>query len=178
MLKVASVSWTLADDVIFGNMSLVLYANGCKWACPGCHNKALQCFEVNDSLKFSSNNAIIAYLEAKIKAMPDLANCLTVVGSGGDFFFQLQAWLDLCEAIKQLYPQLKIIWYTGAEHSETNVAVLGSKSSYLDAILWGKLAPEDGYVIKYISRAENMHETASKTSISKYNSQFEEAEHG
>lgn len=173
MLKVASISWSFADDIVFNNIALVLYANGCRWACPGCHNKQLQCFESIDKLRFEDNNSVLSYIRDKIDTGSFLNNKLTIVGSGGDFFFQLPAWLDLCSAIKREYPWIKILWYTGAEHTNANIAMLDRGLHLIDAILWGKLKNSNGYVIKDISRKSDMHESTEKIRISEYNTEFE-----
>ncbi len=174
MLKVASISWSFADDIVFSNIGLVLYANGCRWGCPGCHNKQLQCFENITQLRFEDNAAIIAYVTDKIHSMAYLDNNLTLIGSGGDFFFQLSAWTELCLSLKALFPWLKIVWYTGAEHTPENIAVLGDNINAFDAILWGKLRVIDNYVIKKLTRSEDGHINFTPVQISEYNNSFEE----
>lgn len=173
MLKVANVTWSLTDDIIFNNPALVLFANTCKWACPGCHNKALQCFESTNDLLFSDTHAVMSYVfncVTKYKFM----NELTVVGSGGDFFFQLNAWLDFADRLDYIFPAAKLIWYTGAEYSEENLDKLLNKKHLFDAILWGKLRHREGMVVKTLTLGSDLHTTPGEILTGEYNYKFEE----
>lgn len=172
-LKVANVTWSFSDDVIFHNLALVLYANGCKWACHGCHNKKLQCFEPVQDIKFSDISAITEYITDRVSnsIQPEK---ITVVGSGGDFYFQLPAWKRLCKELKMLYPHMPIIWYTGAEFTQENTALLGDSVKYFDAILWGKLKTKNGRVLKTVSRVITAHSKGEEILLSEYNPEFED----
>ncbi len=173
MLKVANVVWSFADDIIFHNPALVLFAHGCKWACPGCHNKALQCFESIETPKFSHSDDLMRFVfEAAVKYK--FNHGLTIVGSGGDFFFQLDAWLAFCKKIKHLFPAIKLIWYTGAEYSDENLTKISDSLNDLDAVLWGKLRHKNGYVVKTLSLGENGHKTSKEIVTGEYNYKFEE----
>jgi len=173
VLNIANVTWSFSDDIVFHNLALVLYANGCKWACHGCHNKKLQCFEPVESLKFTTLPAITEYITDRVdnSIQPEK---ITIVGSGGDFYFQLPAWEKLCKELKMLYPNMPIIWYTGAEFTKENVAMLGDSAALFDAIMWGKLRVEDGQVVKTMSKAVTAHVVGERILISEYNPNFEE----
>jgi len=173
VLNIANVTWSFSDDIVFHNLALVLYANGCKWACHGCHNKKLQCFEPVESLKFTTLPAITEYITDRVdnSIQPEK---ITIVGSGGDFYFQLPAWEKLCKELKMLYPNMPIIWYTGAEFTKENVAMLGDSAALFDAIMWGKLRGEEGRVVKTMSKAVTAHVVGEKILISEYNPNFED----
>jgi len=174
-LKVTDVTWSFSDDIIFHNLALVLYANGCKWACHGCHNKKLQCFEPVQSVKFSDIPAVTEYITERVSnaIQPEK---ITIVGSGGDFYFQLPAWKKLCQELKMLYPSMPIIWYTGAEFTPENIAMLGDSAQYFDAILWGKLRAKNNRVCKTVSRVISAHAVGEEILFSEYNPEFENIE--
>lgn len=170
MLKVASISWSFADDIIFHNPSLVLYASGCKWACPGCHNKALQCFSPPEALAYDNTDTLLKYISSQIKTNKILSNGFTIVGSGGDFYFQLEQWLDFCNKAKDQLPDAKIIWYTGAEFNKDNTLALGSGAGVINAILWGKLKVINGKVMKTVSMCDDGHSSGEFRQVSVFQS--------
>ena len=69
---------------------------------------------------------------------------------------------------------MPIIWYTGAEFTKENVAMLGDSAALFDAIMWGKLRVEDGQVVKTMSKAVTAHVVGERILISEYNPNFEE----
>ncbi len=73
-----------------------------------------------------------------------------------------------------LYPDMPIIWYTGAEFTKENVAMLGDSAKLFDAIMWGKLKVEEGRVVKTMSKAVTAHVVGEKILISEYNPNFED----
>ena len=161
MLNVASATWSFADDIVFGNLSLVLFANGCKWGCPGCHNKKLQCFEESQPMKDP-----YLYVTQKLSGNQRLiGKNITVVGSGGDFFFQLEEWRAFCARLKKDFPDIKIVWYTGTDYSERHL--VGDVSDF-DAILWGRLNNTGGKVIKQVSLLGDSHVGTTPIIVSDY----------
>ena len=162
MLKVANATWSFTDDIVFGNPALVLFAHGCKWACPGCHNKELQCFESTEMI-----DDPFAFIYRKIINAMELTEDVTLVGSGGDFYFQMEDWVYFCEEVKYTFPNIKIVWYTGLEYDTTKVAEL-EKLSIFDGILWGRLNNTNGKVVKTLSKSITDHKLPEKVIVSDY----------
>ncbi len=131
MIKILSLDeLNLQDDCIFNRPAFVLYASGCKWNCEFCHSK--NTWDFNQGFFIDSNSII-----PKIRNISTTIN-ITLVGEGGDFFFQLNDWLSFIRDIrKEVSNNIKIIWYTGAE---INDILTISKSDLLlfNTILCGK----------------------------------------
>ncbi len=118
--------------------------------------------------------AIIEIIKAKSEFLKKVScHDLTVVGSGGDFFFQLEDWLALVHKIKLLCPYVKIIWYTGADFSEEG-GEDKCRLKEIDAILWGRLRNSDGLVVKQLSLAKDGHATITDVIIGQYRPEFED----
>ena len=107
MIKVAKYEFNLQDDVFFNRIALVLYAQGCKWNCKGCHSKELWTFEGGQEL---TPKDIVDTLDKRRVDPKEI----TIVGQGGDFWFQFNEWLEFCKMIKNALPDIKIAWQTGA----------------------------------------------------------------
>ena len=110
-IRIARLEFNLMDDVFFNRVAAVLYAAGCKWKCAGCHSKALW----NAKGKEYSSEMFIKKLLREFK-YPE--KDLTVVGQGGDFWFQLENWIGFCKDIKKHLPNIKIAWQTGASKED------------------------------------------------------------
>jgi hypothetical protein len=78
------------------------------------------------------------------------------------------------EKLDHLFPGIRTVWFTGAEHSEENLAKIGCRIEFVDAILWGKLRHEDGKVVKYLSQVSDNHRATTKIFTGEYASKFEE----
>jgi len=116
------------DDVVFHRPSITLYAAGCKWKCKYCHSKVTW----NQQGYYLDLKELYQYLDK-------FADMFTLVGEGGDFYFQLKDWVRLCNLLKDRYPDLKIIWYTGASlHTIQAIHKRLYDLSSFDAILCGR----------------------------------------
>ena len=162
MIRIVREAWSLQDDIIFENPSYDLYALGCAWNCPGCHNGTLQSFESPDAYNISYSDRR-DYLRSRLDL---LDGDLTVLGLGGDFWFQFRDWLDFNIELKRDLPSIKTVWYTGAEYEErlaTNIDL-----QMFDAILWGKLKHVDGMVYKHVTKATDNHKNPEIRFISEF----------
>ena len=101
-------------------------------------------------------------------------NDLTIVGSGGDFFFQLSAWLDFARQLKTTHPSIKLLWYTGAEYSGESLIKIGPDIGLFDGILWGRLRAVNNKVVKTLSLGSEQHIKGYEIETGDYNNTFEE----
>ena len=121
----------LQDDVVFHNPAIVLYAAGCKWKCKYCHSR--------DTWDFNQGYDLTAYeMIELLNTLKQYTEDTTIVGEGGDFFFQLKNWFDFIKDVKDEHSWIKVVWSTGA--SLNVVRNIFNKrfaymKSYFDAIL-------------------------------------------
>jgi len=166
-IDITRVTWTLQDDIVYNNPAISLYATGCSWKCKGCYNKELWDFEHPDNRKYKACT-LIDYINAKSKYLP--SKDISIVGVGGDFWFQVQAWLGFIKEVKEALPDVKTVWYTGAAYSAKPKVDLTS----IDAILWGALASRDGKVYKTISKSDTNHSDLGEILVNDYDSTHED----
>ena len=104
-IRIASI---LEDSIVDGEgLRLVVFAQGCLHACPGCHNP-------------SSHPLADGYLVDEEEIIDLLLSNPLLSGitlSGGEPFLQVEAFTSLCEAIakvkEELDPEFTIMAYTG-----------------------------------------------------------------
>lgn len=166
-VKINRVTWSLQDDVVYNNPCLSLYATGCRWNCKGCYNKELWNFRHPDSKEYSVDT-IIEYIKSREDILQP--KDVTVVGMGGDFYFQLPAWVAFTQKLKAALPEVKLVWYTGAEYTTKLLKDVG----HIDAILWGMLKPKEGKVYKTITEAKTNHLTTGELFINDYDPTHED----
>jgi len=132
MIRVLSVDvFNLQDDVVFNNPAVVLYAAGCKWKCKYCHSK--NTWDFNQGYELASNDMI-----RLLKELQQYSNDITLVGEGGDFYFQLENWFDFIRDVKTECPFVKVVWSTGASFKTLKSIFSKLKpdyKQYFDAIL-------------------------------------------
>lgn len=149
------------SDIVFGNIDVSIYAQGCKFGCKHCHSK--QC---NDSKEydFISHNDILR-LCTKIVGAKEVS----IVGLGGDFGFQMSEWIWFCQMIKdfeQTSKTIKTILYTGFFNPEEMMLYYDWLSYYhlktTDAILWGRWDGVSNNIVKDVTIDHDMHKTPIK----------------
>lgn len=122
------------DSIVDGpGIRFTIFYQGCKHHCKNCHNPETWNFEQGTLI---DNDEIIE----KLKKNPLLDG---VTLSGGDPMFQLDSVVDLCQKIKQNFPEFNIILYTGYTYEElqemskkvSNIKVL---QRFLDFIIDGR----------------------------------------
>ena len=166
-VNVTRVTWSLQDDIVYNNPALVLYATGCAWKCKGCYNKELWDFNHPDSKKYKASK-LTEYVSSRARYLP--VNKITIVGIGGDFWYQLDNWLAFITKVKETHPEIKTVWYTGAELSMRPANDLSS----IDSILWGALTSRDGKVYKTITESKTDHSTPGEIFVNEYDSTHED----
>lgn len=165
-IKVNRVTWSLQDDVVYNNPCLSLYATGCRWKCKGCYNKELWDFNHPQSKEYLPEK-LINYIKSRENSLPQ--KDISIVGLGGDFYFQLNDWLEFTRKLKEELSQIKIVWFTGCEYNNKLVKDM----LHIDAILWGMLKPKHGKVYKTITEAKSMHLKQGELFINDYDSTHE-----
>lgn len=111
-------------------MRFVLFTQGCKHHCEGCHNPTTWNFD-------SGMDMSIEEIIESIRENQHIISGITI--SGGDPFEQKLELLELCIAIKTSFPKLSILIYTGYTYEEllmdkTNTDIL----IYTDILIDGK----------------------------------------
>lgn len=156
MIKVNSIDFlNLQDDVIFNNPAIIFYASGCNWKCKYCHSKDTWDFNkgvfVDESIV---DNVITDFISNKLP--------ITLIGEGGDFWFQRKEWSEFIKNIKDKYYNyfnlIKVVWYTGAEVGDVEDWFSKNEEyrKYFDVVLCGKpfmnkeeLNVKDMYIPKF-----------------------------
>lgn len=169
MVKINNITWSLQDDIVYNNIALCLYATGCAWNCKGCYNKELWDFNHPGSFLLSAEG-LTKYLEEKTRYIPE--DSISIVGMGGDFWYQLDNFIELINNVKAKFPNIKVVWYTGAHPNYRPDKDL----SMFDTILWGKLTNRDGKVYKTVTHADTNHEIEGEVFVNDYDQSFEETE--
>jgi organic radical activating enzyme len=128
----------LQDDCVFNNPAIILYAAGCKWGCKYCHSK--NTWDFNQGYYITVDN-----IENLVKDFIDNNLSITIIGEGGDFFFQLDDWFEFIKDLKERFNNnelIKVIWYTGAEIEDIiklfSIEKYKHYKKYFDVILCGK----------------------------------------
>ena len=165
-LKISQITWSFQDDIVYDNIALCLYATGCAWGCKGCQNKDLWDFESEASFEIKTGK-LIEYIRDKIKYINE--ENISVVGLGGDFWYQADNYTKAMAEIKKEFPKIKIVWYTGAYFEYKHPDNLES----IDAILWGPLKNKDEKVYKTLTNAPHT-EIAKEIFVNDYDHQFED----
>lgn len=132
-----SISANLCDDIVYGNIAISLPAIGCKFGCELCHSKSLQ----EPRLAFGRLLSAEDFIESMTSAVNNIGRNITIVGTGGDFFFQLDQWILFCHKVKSTFGRLvKIVWYTGVEYKSSDYSIVVGKDNIedIDAIVWGR----------------------------------------
>jgi organic radical activating enzyme len=138
-IKVVSVEvMNLQDDVLYHNPAIVFYAAGCKWDCKYCHSK--NTWNFNQGYYVTPEDYYDIIKDLLFNNAP-----VTIIGEGGDFYFQLENWFNFVKDIKDKFKLfsdlLKVIWYTGAEVDEIQDIFYNKypeMQRYFDAVLCGK----------------------------------------
>lgn len=134
-----TISPNLCDDIVYGRIAISLHAIGCEWECPDCHSKQLRKFNYKKQIEINADDFCRDWKDA-IDAVG--IDNITIVGTGGDFCFQLDNWLEFCSDIKRILgSQVRIVWYTGALAEDNGVyrSIISCKHiECVDAILWGR----------------------------------------
>lgn len=104
-IRIASL---LEDSIVDGEgLRLVVFAQGCLHACPGCHNPSSHPLE--DGYLIDEEEIV-----DRLLANPLLSG---ITLSGGEPFLQVEAFTSLCKAIEkvkeELDPEFTIMAYTG-----------------------------------------------------------------
>ncbi|MGB4589104.1 MAG: anaerobic ribonucleoside-triphosphate reductase activating protein [Clostridiaceae bacterium] len=120
-IRIASL---LEDSIVDGEgLRLVVFAQGCLHACPGCHNPSSH--PLNEGYLIDEEEIIELLLSNP------LLSGITL--SGGEPFLQVDAFTSLCEAIakvkQELDPEFTIMAYTGYTLEE--MLHHGSSQKYL-----------------------------------------------
>lgn len=163
-INVTKTTWSLQDDVIYNNLALVLYATGCRWNCKGCYNRQLWDFNHPDSRPITPED-LFKYILNKADYIPQ--ENISIVGLGGDFWFQYEAWKKFTKELKELCPKVKIVWFTGSDKIDPSFMDV-------DAVLWGSLKPRDGKVYKTVTYVTTQHQEESEILINDYDSTYEQ----
>ena len=166
-IRIVKTTWSLQDDPIYHNIALCLFASGCKWHCKGCSNKQLWDFNNPDAYDVTAER-IAKYITSKGKYIP--AKDISIVGLGGDFWFQKEAYLECMQKVKELVPDVKIVWFTGAEYDKKHI---DNSLDIIDVILWGALKNRDGKVYKQVSKASLGHDKIIEIEVNDYDDSFE-----
>lgn len=85
-------------------LRLVIFTQGCRQACPGCHNP--DTWEENGGQLVET-----VEIAERIKRKADLIDGVTL--SGGEPFLQTEACLELINLIKENCPLLSVVVYSG-----------------------------------------------------------------
>ncbi len=166
-VDIVRITWSLQDDIVYKKPALALYATGCSWKCKGCHNKELWNFNHPDNKSYPAKK-LIEYVRSRQKYLP--AKDITVVGMGGDFWYQLDNWLAFTREIKEAFPEIKVLWYTGANYELKPDKDLTS----IDAILWGNLTSRDGKVYKTLTESLTSHSKPGEIFVNEYDPSHED----
>jgi anaerobic ribonucleoside-triphosphate reductase activating protein len=101
-------------------ISLNLYAQGCKKRCRGCHNPDLQSFDGGKEL----------YISDVDKLLSEFSLCTWICWLGGDAVYQEDALIQFNQEFKQR--GLDICIYTGLKFGELSQELLGSLDLVID----------------------------------------------
>lgn len=102
MSLVLNVAGTVGDSIVDGpGIRFTVFAQGCSFDCPGCHNPQTHEFGVGEDVSVDA-------LVARIRANPLVRG---VTFSGGDPFFQAEGFDSLAERLKEL--GYEVASYTG-----------------------------------------------------------------
>lgn len=120
-IRIASI---LEDSIVDGEgLRLVVFAQGCLHACPGCHNPSSH--PLGDGYLVDEEEIV-----ERLRSNPLLSG---ITLSGGEPFLQVDAFTSLCEAIAKVRPELDpeftIMAYTGYTLEE--LLAEGNKEKYL-----------------------------------------------
>ena len=137
----------------------VVWAQGCKHNCPGCHNP-----ETHDMM-----GGFEIDVEEVKKQLQEVANCDGVTFSGGDPMFQPEAFSELAKYAKEL--GLNVWCYTGFEFekllqlSKTNKHI-ANFLSYIDVLVDGRFILEKRSLNLYFRGSTNQRILDVKQSLS------------
>jgi len=144
------VRTSLCNDVVFGRFDISLFARGCYFGCPHCHSKNCQ--------SVIGPSEIICPEDLIEKFGLDTISQSSIVGVGGDFIMQIQAWVEFCEEIKLLVPRTKTVWFTGEEPSKNKKPFY----SCFDSIVWGR-SVSNNKIHKHITMVGTQHSVVEKS---------------
>lgn len=121
MARQIRVAGIVKESIVDGpGIRYVVFAQGCKHNCPGCHNPETHCFEGGYMIGIDT-------ILQQIKTNPLLDG---VTLSGGEPFEQAEAFVELAQKVKNM--NLHVMIYTGYIYEE-----ILSKSKSLPS--WGEL---------------------------------------
>lgn len=107
MIQYIKVAGIVKESIVDGpGIRLVVFGQGCKHHCPGCHNPESHSFEGGELMEIDS-------IMELVKENPLLDG---VTLSGGDPFEQSESFAILAKKVKEL--GLNIITYTGYTYEE------------------------------------------------------------
>lgn len=118
-IRVAQISTGFVE--IPNNISMNIYAQGCKLHCPGCQNLEVQNFDGGVSLNYSQIK----------QAILDHSLCTWICWLGGDATFQPEPFTYMNRMIKMDFPSMKICLYTG-QYFDVIKNLLGSVDLVID----------------------------------------------
>jgi len=108
-MKIRLAGLTKESCVDGPGLRFVVFVQGCRHACPGCHNP--------DTWDENGGQLIeVAEIAEQIISKADLIDGITL--SGGEPFLQTLACLELVHIIKRKYPQLSVLVYSGYTFDE------------------------------------------------------------
>lgn len=103
MIKYAHI---ITDSIVDGTgIRVVVFLQGCKWNCKGCHNPHL--FSMEDGIEIDETK----FAKKILKELNPMHSGITF--SGGDPILQHEALFTVIDYIKRRRPDLNIWLYTG-----------------------------------------------------------------
>ena len=103
----------LNDSIVDGpGMRLVVFLQGCKWNCEGCHNPHL--FPLDEGIEIDE----VQLAKIILKKINSMHSGITF--SGGDPIFQKEALLKVIKYIRSRRPDINIWVYTGFLFEDIN----------------------------------------------------------
>jgi len=137
-IRIASL---LEDSIVDGEgLRLVVFAQGCLHACPGCHNPSSHA--LSDGYLVDEEEIIELLLSNP------LLSGITL--SGGEPFLQVEAFASLCEAIakvkQDLDPEFTIMAYTGYTLEE--LLADGNSEKYLPLLEHIDILVDGRFILK------------------------------
>jgi anaerobic ribonucleoside-triphosphate reductase activating protein len=145
-------------EVPFASPSLNIYTVGCEHKCNGCHAKDLQ--DINHE-----NRQILTFelLEKKLNSIPGFYK--SVCWLGGDPFFQFKDCYNISKLLKEKFPNIVNIVYTGYDWIQFYNTNILNNDSYLNPLpfdfiidgKWnGKMLGENGCNQKIWYKCNNL----------------------